>query len=149
VAPLDIRSPAMPIPSTSWPHGPFHASGTEIIDATGKIVRYVGVNWPAHMETMAPEGLQYQSIETILSKVKSIGMNAIRLTWAVEMVDDILDHGGDVSIKASFARALGEHNGTRVYDDVVRHNPRLANATRLEVCWVSLMRRTFTASLMI
>lgn len=36
---------------------------------------------------MVPEGLQYQSVETIVSKIKSLGMNSIRLTYATELID--------------------------------------------------------------
>lgn len=32
---------------------------------------------------MIPEGLQYQPIAAIVSKIRSLGMNAIRLTYAV------------------------------------------------------------------
>ncbi|KAH8900425.1 glycoside hydrolase [Thozetella sp. PMI_491] len=127
------RSRSMHYSRAPWPDGPLHTSGTEMLDASSKVVRYAGVNWPAHMETMVPEGLQHQSIATIVSKIKSVGMNAIRLTWAVEMVDVIFELGDDVPIKFSFIEALGEKNGTRVYDDVVRHNPTLAGKTRLEV----------------
>jgi hypothetical protein len=56
---------------------------------------------------MVPEGLQYESIQSIVSKIKSLGMNVIRLTYAIEMIDDILDDGGDVSIRTAFQRALG------------------------------------------
>ncbi|KAL8895648.1 MAG: hypothetical protein Q9207_008080 [Kuettlingeria erythrocarpa] len=94
-----------------------------------------GVNWPAAGETMVPEGLQYASIPDIITKIKSIGMNVIRLTWAVQMVDDIFDlPGGDVKIRKSFNDALGERNGTIVYDAIMKNNPTLdPEITRLGV----------------
>ena len=42
------------------------------------------------------------SIELIVSKTKSLRMNVIRLTYVIEMIDDILDNGDDVSIRTSF-----------------------------------------------
>lgn len=58
----------------------------------------------------------------------------IRLTWAVEMVDDILDNGGDVEIKTSFTDVLGVKNGTDVFNAVIQNNPTFApNITRLQV----------------
>jgi hypothetical protein len=117
-----------------WAHGPFSARDGEMQDASGNPIRFAGVNWPAHMETMVPEGLQYQSIETIVGRVKEAGMNSIRLTWAVEMVDQILDHhaGQDVPIETAFIQALGKENGTAVYGKVVEKNPSLAGASRLQ-----------------
>ncbi|KAL8690349.1 MAG: hypothetical protein Q9218_004190 [Villophora microphyllina] len=83
---------------------------------------------------MVPEGLQYASIPSLVSKIKGIGMNAIRLTWAVEMVDDILSQGHDVDIKTSFINVLGVSNGTKVYNAVMKNNPTFApNISRLEV----------------
>ncbi|KAI4171741.1 MAG: hypothetical protein LQ346_008705, partial [Caloplaca aetnensis] len=94
-----------------------------------------GVNWPGAGETMVPEGLQYASIADIATKIKSIGMNVIRLTWAVQMVDDIFDlPGGDVKIRKTFNDALGKQNGTIVYDAVMKNNPTFdPEITRLGV----------------
>lgn len=83
---------------------------------------------------MLPEGLQYQSIDTIVSKIKELGMNVIRLTFAIEMIDDILDNGGDVAILDSLINALGETNGTAVFGEIITNNPQFSeNTTRLEV----------------
>lgn len=83
---------------------------------------------------MLPEGLQYQSIEYIVGKIKDLGMNVIRLTFAIEMIDDIYETGADVPIKTSLINALGETNGTKIYDDIVSNNPQFGeNTTRLEV----------------
>ncbi|GAP90850.1 putative beta- -galactanase [Rosellinia necatrix] len=119
----------------SWPNGPLVASGRWITDATGAKVTYVGVNWPGSLETMIPEGLQYQSVEAIVSKVKSLGMNAIRLTYATEMVDQYYDNGEkDVPIQDAFANALGQDDGAAIYNKVVANNPSFgAETTRLQV----------------
>lgn len=89
---------------------PLSTSGRDIIDNAGETVTYVGVNWPGHMDAMIPEGLQYQSIEYIVSKLKSVGFNGIRLTFSVEMVDQIIERG-DIAVGASFAKALGDIDG--------------------------------------
>ena len=119
----------------AWPNGPFVTSGRWILDASGKNLTYAGTNWPGHADVMIPEGLQYQSIETIVQKVKSIGMNAVRLTFAIQMVDEIYSNGGrDISIQKAFVQALGQVNGTKVLKQVLAKNPKFTAATtRLQV----------------
>lgn len=84
---------------------------------------------------MLPEGLQYQSIEAIVSRIKELGMNSIRLTWATELVDQIYERNmTDVPIQESLVTALGEKNGTAVFEKVMTNNPALGrNATRLQM----------------
>jgi hypothetical protein len=124
-----------PAKRAGWPNGPFVTSGRWILDATGKNLTYAGTNWPGHNDVMIPEGLQYQSIETIVQKVKSLGMNAVRLTFAIQMIDEIYSNGGqDITIQRAFVQALGQANGTRVLNQVLAKNPRFnASTTRLQV----------------
>jgi hypothetical protein len=83
---------------------------------------------------MIPEGLQYASIASIVSKVKSLKMNVVRLTFAIEMIDNIKDNGGDVTIQNAFNKALGTTNGTRVFQQVIKNNPQFnGRTTRLQV----------------
>lgn len=121
----------------AWPNAPFTADGRWIKDASGNTVNFAGVNWPGHGEVMIPEGLQYQSISTIVSKVKSLGMNVFRLTYAIELVDQIYaNNGEDVTIETAFVNALGRENGTRVLNMVLEANPQFSSETkRLEVCF--------------
>lgn len=117
----------------AWPYAPFNTEGRWIVDSAGHNVTYAGVNWPGAADTMIPEGLQYASIASIVGKIKSLGMNVIRLTYAIEMIDDIYA-GGDNTIKTSFINALGTTNGTKVFNEVVKHNPQFsAWTTRLQV----------------
>lgn len=118
-----------------WPNGPFVTSGRWIHDASGKNLTYAGTNWPGHADVMIPEGLQYQSIEKIVQNVKSLGMNAVRLTFAIQMVDEIYGNGGeDIPIQKAFVQALGQTNGTRVLNQVLAKNPGFsASTTRLQV----------------
>ncbi|KAH6649182.1 glycoside hydrolase superfamily [Truncatella angustata] len=102
---------------TGWLNGPFLTNGKWITDASGLAVTYAGVNLPGHVETMIPEGLQYQSVSDVVSMVKSIGMNSIRLTCSIEMIDQIEENGGrDIAISAAFVNALGQENGTSVFE---------------------------------
>lgn len=118
-----------------WPNGPFTTTGSWIVDVHGNNFTYAGVNWPGAGETMVPEGLQYQSIQTIVSRIKSLGMNSIRLTYATEMVDQVYDNNmTDVPILKAFVDALGQDNGTAIFDRVIANNPSFdRGTTRLQV----------------
>ena len=119
----------------AWPNGPLVTSGRWIHDASGSNVTYAGANWPGAGETMLPEGLQYQSIQSIVGRLKGIGMNAIRLTYAIQMIDEIYENGGsDITLQATLTKALGATNGTKVLQQIVSKNPSFsANTTRLQV----------------
>jgi hypothetical protein len=120
--------------SHCWPDAPLVTSGRWIHNAKGDNVTYAGVNWPGAADVMIPEGLQYASIESIVSGIKSLGMNAIRLTFAIEMIDDIIDGGGDVTLSAAFTKALGSAQGPVVYNKVLQNNPQFnASTTRVQV----------------
>lgn len=114
---------------------PFHtANGTDILSSDGQVVKYLGTNWAAHQEPMIPEGLQYSSIQDIVSNIKGFNLNSVRLTFAIELVDDILDNGGDVSLENTLVKALGVENGTLILNKVLSHNPLFTkHTTRLEV----------------
>lgn len=117
-----------------WPDGPLVTSGRWIHNAKGGNVTYVGINWPGAADVMIPEGLQYTSIAKIVSDIRSLGMNAIRLTFAIEMIDDIIDNGGDKTIQAAFTKALGATNGPTIYQKVLANNPTFsASTTRVQV----------------
>jgi hypothetical protein len=118
-----------------WPDGPFTTDGRWVRNTANDIVTYAGVNWPGAGETMTPEGLQYASISSIVSKIKSLNMNVIRLTFATEMIDDIIDNGGDVTLEKAFNSALGQPNGSAVLAKVLANNPQFSSSTtRVQVC---------------
>lgn len=118
-----------------WPNGPFVTSGRYILDASGTNITYAGVNWPGHADVMIPEGLQYQSVETIVTKIKSTGMNSIRLTYAIEMIDQIYaNNDKDIQIDTALTKALGATNGPKILAKILANNPQFsASTTRLEV----------------
>lgn len=122
--------------ASAFPALPFTTSGSSILGVDGANIAYAGVNWPGATEPMVPEGLQYQSISTIVSKIKELGMNVIRLTYATELVDQIFDHEMvDIPIMTAFNNALGMENGTTVFKQVLENNPSFnENTTRLQVC---------------
>ena len=84
---------------------------------------------------MVPEGLQYLSIADIVSKVKSLGMNVVRLTYATQMIDEYFENGEiDIPVLTSFTNVFGVENGTKLFEQVLEKNPNFSNrTTRLEV----------------
>jgi hypothetical protein len=98
--------------STSWPYGPFSTKGRDILNAKSEPVTWSGVNWPGSGESMIVEGLEWASVEDILTRVKSVGFNFIRMTYAIEMVDQIMErNGSDVGLEIAMINALGYENG--------------------------------------
>jgi len=83
---------------------------------------------------MIPEGLQYSSIADIVSKIKSLDMNVIRLTYAIEMIDNIFENDGvDVKVSDALNTALGSVNGSLVFAQIMENNPSLgSDVTRLQ-----------------
>jgi hypothetical protein len=116
---------------------PLSSSDRWIVDANGNHVPIVGINWPGAADTMLPEGLGYSSIDCIAQKIYDTGFNAVRLTFAIEMVDDILDNGGDVTLNDTLTKALGQTNGTIILEQILANNPRFtAETTRLQVHYI-------------
>lgn len=125
---------ALPPCLADWPDLPFTVSGRDILSASGAKVVYAGVNWPGAADTMLPEGLQYNSIANIVGFVKSLGMNVVRLTYAIEMIDDYLGDSPNQSLQVTLTNALGDSNGTTVLQEILKYNPQFAaQTTRLEV----------------
>ena len=121
-------------PRASFPDLPFTTNGRDIISKSGAKVVYAGVNWPGAADTMLPEGLQYASIATIVSKIKSLGMNVIRLTYAIQMVDDIINNAPNQNLQGTLTQALGTQNGNAVLAKILAKNPTFtASTTRLQV----------------
>ena len=83
---------------------------------------------------MLPEGLQYNSIANIAGFVKSVGMNVVRLTFAIEMIDDYFNDSPNQSLQATLNNALGAANGSSVLEQILSNNPQFtAESTRLDV----------------
>ncbi|CAK7227877.1 hypothetical protein SCUCBS95973_006690 [Sporothrix curviconia] len=134
-SPVDKDTSSASSSAAAWPNGPLVTSGRWIHDASGNNVTYAGANWPGAADTMLPEGLQYQSVDAIVAKIKGIGMNAIRLTYAIQMIDEIYaNNGTDVTIEDALTKALGAANGQTVLKQIIKNNPAFTpTTTRLEL----------------
>jgi len=123
--------------AAQWPNTPLATSGRWITDSSGNVVQLAGVNWPSHTAAMIPEGLQYQSIASIVSRVKQAGFNVVRLTYASEMIDQLYAGGQqqpspDVSLRSAVNAVFGSGDAGALLDGILSHNPSLsADTTRL------------------
>ncbi|KAF4454303.1 Beta-16-galactanase, partial [Fusarium albosuccineum] len=144
---LSCAMPSLAVPEpprygAQWPYGPFTVDDRWVKDAFGNTVHFAGTNWPGHGEVMVPEGLQYRSVAQIVSQIKSSGMNAVRLTYAIEMIDQIYDNDGkDIDLETTFIQGLGQSNGTKVLQQVLKHNPRFTKKTTRLQATAELARR--------
>ncbi|KAF2746381.1 glycoside hydrolase family 5 protein [Sporormia fimetaria CBS 119925] len=112
---------------------PFKTSSRWVLHSTSAIFIYVGVNWPDAGEDMIPGGLQYASVESIVTKIKSLKMKIIRLAFPIEMVDDIKDNGRDIALQQTFHKALAG-KGESIYQSVIKNSPQIkSTTTRLKV----------------
>lgn len=113
---------------------PLSTKGRDIIDANGDVFHFVSTNWPGHQEIMIPEGLQHSSIQDIVAWFPKFGLNSVRLTFAIEMIDDYLANSPNQTLERSVINALGQENGTKVLDQIFHYNPQFTkNTTRLQV----------------
>src|SRR5258708_1257394 len=86
--------------------GYWHASGSQILDANGKVVRIAGVNWYGLETTdQVVHGLWAQDYHTILNDIKKLGYNVIRLPYSNQMVEPPVVPSG-----ISFANGSGPIN---------------------------------------
>ena len=126
---------AAPAAVEQWPYGPLSTRGRDIVNSRNETIHWAGVNWPSSGETMIPEGLEWSSVEEIISKVADVGFNFIRLTYAIEMVNEVyLRKGSDVPLEVAMINALGYENGTKVTQQIILKNPTWnASTTRFEI----------------
>ncbi|KAF2635399.1 glycoside hydrolase [Massarina eburnea CBS 473.64] len=113
---------------------PFSTEGRDIFDSNGDIFQYKAANWPGHQEIMIPEGLQHASVASIVSWFPKFGLNSVRLTFAIEMIDDIYSNSTNQTLEKSVLNALGTENGTVVLGQILEKNPEFTKeTTRLQV----------------
>jgi len=90
---------------------------------------------------MLPEGIEYRPLDEIMSDMASLGLNFIRMPYAIEMIDQIYSNDGtDVTMKKSLIDALGIENGTRVADAMIKNNPTWTHSTTRFEIWSDLAR---------
>jgi endoglucanase len=87
---------------------PLRTSGASIVDASGRPVKLDLVNWYGfESPDYVAGGLRYQPVSTIISEIKAMGFNGVRLPWSNEMWEsDPLVSGNLVTANPQFA---GEH----------------------------------------
>lgn len=127
---------------SAWPYGPLSTRGRDIVNTRGDTVRWAGINWPGSGETMVPEGLEWQSIDDILDAVAEVGFNFIRLTYAIEMIDQVyLRNDSDVPLEVAMISALGYENGTRVTQEILARHPDWTTATTRFEIWDAIAQK--------
>ncbi|KAI1381133.1 glycoside hydrolase family 5 protein [Hypoxylon crocopeplum] len=118
-----------------WPYGPLRTKGRDIVNSRNEVITWAGVNWPMSGETMIPEGLEWKSAEAILDDVVGVGFNFIRMGYAIQMIDEVYDRGGeDVPLEVAMIMALGYENGTKITNEIIEKNPTWTReTTRFEI----------------
>ena len=99
--------------------GYFHTSGSQILDANGKIVRIAGVNWFGMESTnFAPHGLWIRGYKEMMDQMKQLGFNTIRLPFSNQLFD-----AGSVPNGIDFAKNpdLQGLNGLGILDKIVTY----------------------------
>ncbi|SMR55343.1 unnamed protein product [Zymoseptoria tritici ST99CH_3D1] len=121
--------------ASEWPYGPFSTRGRDIVNARGEAITWAGVNWPGSGETMIPEGLEFASVEDLVAQIDSVGFNFIRLTYAIEMVDQMYERNmSDIPLEIALITGLGYENGTKVTKEIIEKNPTWTkDTTRFEI----------------
>jgi endoglucanase len=82
-------TPSIPLPRTVTPvPGWLHTDGTRIVDAQGRAVKIMAINWyGAETSDFVPGGLDRRPYMDILLTIKALGFNTIRLPFSNEMVE--------------------------------------------------------------
>ncbi|EOA91765.1 glycoside hydrolase family 5 protein [Exserohilum turcica Et28A] len=113
---------------------PLSTRGRDIIDGTGNVFHFISTNWPGHQEIMIPEGLQFASAEDIAARLPKLGLNSVRMPFAIEMVDDYLANSPKQTLEKSVLNAVPGTNGTDLLNAILKNNPKFTkDTTRLQV----------------
>ena len=115
-----------PFPITDHASGWLSTQGNQIVDASGHSFQIEGVNWFGfESSTLAPHGLWTRSYKDMMSQMKDLGFNSIRLPFssdtlhsgdspngidlaknpdlqglsALQIMDKIVDYAGQVGLK--------------------------------------------------
>ena len=67
----------------------WHTHGNRIVDSASRPVRIAAANWFGGENVWyVPAGLDKQPLDTIMARVKQLGLNAIRLPFSNQMVEE-------------------------------------------------------------
>lgn len=76
------------VAANATPAVPLHTSGQFVVDSSGTRVHLNAFNWYGFESTdYVVEGLQAQPLAGIVSTIKGLGFNAVRLLWSNQMVE--------------------------------------------------------------
>jgi hypothetical protein len=79
---------------------PLHTASPYIADSNGHRVRLNAVNWyGGESVDYVVGGLQSASLQSIVSQIRSIGFNAVRLPWS----NELYEHIGAAAISSMFS----------------------------------------------
>jgi len=102
---------------------PLSTRGSEILDQNGRTIILRGVNWfGLETEIHAPHGLWARDYKDLLTQVKTLGYNVIRLPFSVQMLKDSKVSGIDFSKGAN--RELEGKSPVEVMDAIVQEADR-------------------------
>jgi Cellulase (glycosyl hydrolase family 5) len=66
----------------------WHTDGNRIVDDAGRTIRIAGVNWFGMEDRyFVPAGLDKQPLKRIVTRIRSLGFNAIRLPFSNQLVE--------------------------------------------------------------
>ena len=102
---------------------PLSTRGSEIVDGTGKPVLLRGVNWfGIETDKHTPHGLWKRDYKEMLSQIKSLGYNMIRLPYSVQSLRASEVSGIDFSIGTN--QELYDKSPLEVMDEIIKEAER-------------------------
>ncbi|XP_048135911.1 glycosyl hydrolase 5 family protein-like [Rhodamnia argentea] len=103
-----------------------HANSRWIVDEAGRRVKLACVNWPAQLQPPLAEGLSEQPADAIAKKIREMGFNCVRLTWALEL------HMNETLASLTVARSFQNLRLSEALAGIKTNNPSLVNLTVME-----------------
>jgi endoglucanase len=83
----------------NWVETPLSTRGSDILDRTGRSLLLRGVNWfGLETETHAPHGLWVRNYKDLITQIRELGYNFIRLPYSVQMMRDTTVKGIDFNL---------------------------------------------------
>ncbi|MEB3151127.1 MAG: glycoside hydrolase family 5 protein, partial [Sphaerospermopsis sp.] len=120
-------TPGMMLPTTAASvviQTPLSTQGTQIVDATGKVVLLRGINWfGMETETHVPHGLWARDYKEILGQIRSLGYNTIRLPYSVQALRS--SNIGAINYNLGSNKELSGKTPIQVMDLIVQESARL------------------------
>lgn len=101
-----LCTPSFAQPTTQQPKGFWHTQGNQIVDDNLKPVRIEGVSWYGfETRDRVVHGLDQQDYHAILSSIRALGFNVVRLPFSNEAVES-----NTVPSRIAFANKQGKIN---------------------------------------